>query len=533
VSTSAAEQPPRLAAAASLPTRLITVFSGTVGLVAKLIFLGLVNALAVWAGVVLADERNWAAVGVLVATTAAIDAVYLLPRRTLPAKFLVPGTIFLLAFQVIPIAYTVNVAFTNYSTGHILPRTEAITGIQRNSLAVPPDGNTYTMAPARDGDGELVLILVDDTTGATFVGTREGLEPLPKERVTLDETGLVTAASGYSIVPVQERFALERELVAYTVPTEGTAAIRPEGIEGAAELQPTLRYDPQADTFTRVQAAKVFRDNGKGSYEAADGEQLEPGWRTYVGWDNVSRVFTDPLIRDPFLRVFVWTLVFAVLTVVGSFALGLFLAITLDKKFRFQRFYRSILVIPYAIPSFLTILVWGGLLNDEFGVVNRILHLDVPWLFDGTWAKVSIVLVSLWLTFPYFFLVSLGALQSIPGELVEAAKVDGGGPWQVFRRITLPLLLVAVAPLMIASFAFNFNNFNNIYLLTQGGPAAEDGDVAGATDILISYTYKIAFETGKGQDYALASTISIFIFFIVAAISAATFWRTKSLENLA
>jgi maltose/maltodextrin transport system permease protein len=90
-----------------------------------------------------------------------------------------------------------------------------------------------------------------------------------------------------------------------------------------------------------------------------------------------------------------------------------------------------------------------------------------------------------------------------------------------------------VAPLMIASFAFNFNNFNNIYLLTQGGPAAEDGDVAGATDILISYTYKIAFETGKGQDYALASTISVFIFFIVAAISAAAFWRSKSLENVA
>jgi arabinogalactan oligomer / maltooligosaccharide transport system permease protein len=533
VSTSAAEQPPRLAAAASLPTRLITVFSGTVGLVAKLIFLGLVNALAIWAGAILAGDGNWVAVGVLVAATAAIDAIYLLPRRTLPAKFLIPGTLFLVAFQIVPIAYTVNVAFTNYSTGHILPRGEAIDGIQRNSLAVPPDGKTYTMAPARDADGALVLILVDDTNEATFVGTREGLEPLPKDQVQLDETGLVTGAEGYEIIPVPNRFALERELVAYTVPTQGIAAIRPEGIEAAAELQPTLRYDERADTFTRISDGKVFSDNAKGSFAAPDGEQLEPGWRTYIGWDNVSRVFTDPLFRDPFVRVFVWTLLFAVITVVGSFALGLFLAITLDKKFRGQRFYRSILVVPYAIPSFLTILVWGGLLNDDFGVVNRVLHIDVPWLFDGTWAKVSIILVSLWLTFPYFFLVSLGALQSIPGELVEAAKVDGGGPWQVFRRITLPLLLVAVAPLMIASFAFNFNNFNNVYFLTQGGPAAEDGDVAGATDILISYTYKIAFETGRGQDYALACTVSIFIFFIVATISAAAFWRSRSLENVA
>jgi arabinogalactan oligomer / maltooligosaccharide transport system permease protein len=194
--------------------------------------------------------------------------------------------------------------------------------------------------------------------------------------------------------------------------------------------------------------------------------------------------------------------------------------------------YRIALVFPYAIPSFLTILVWGGLLNDDFGVVNRILHLDVPWLFDAWWARVSLIIVSVWLTFPYFFLVSLGALQSIPAELVEAARVDGGGPWQVFRRVTLPLLLVVLAPLLIASFAFNFNNFNNIYLLTGGGPQAEDQSIAGATDILITYTFKLAFAAGKGADYALASTISIFIFFIVGMISAITFWRTKTLENV-
>jgi ABC-type sugar transport system permease subunit len=99
--------------------------------------------------------------------------------------------------------------------------------------------------------------------------------------------------------------------------------------------------------------------------------------------------------------------------------------------------------------------------------------------------------------------------------------------------VTLPLLLVAVAPLMIASFAFNFNNFGNIYLLTGGGPALNDNTIAGATDILISYTYKLAFAQGLGQDYGLASAFSIVIFFLVATISAVSFWRTKSLENLA
>jgi arabinogalactan oligomer/maltooligosaccharide transport system permease protein len=215
-----------------------------------------------------------------------------------------------------------------------------------------------------------------------------------------------------------------------------------------------------------------------------------------------------------------------------SFALGLFLAITLDKPgLRFRLFYRSALVLPYAIPGFLSLLVWQGLLNDDFGVVNRILHLHIPWLFDPTWAKASVILVSTWLTVPYFFLVSLGALQSIPSELKEAARVDGGSAWQVFRKVTLPLLLVAVAPLMIASFALNFNNFGNIFLLTGGGPATDQG-VAGATDILISYTYKLAFASGKGGDYALASAIAIVIFFVVATISAVSFSRTKALEGI-
>ncbi len=238
-------------------------------------------------------------------------------------------------------------------------------------------------------------------------------------------------------------------------------------------------------------------------------------------------------MRSPFVRVFVWTFAFATLTVFFSFAIGLFLAIALDKKgMRFQRLYRSLLVIPWAVPGFLSLLVWQGLLNDDFGVVNRIFHLDVPWLFDANWAKVSVIMVSVWLTVPYFFLISMGALQSIPEELNEAARVDGGGPLQLFRRVTLPLLMIAVSPLLIASFAFNFNNFNNIYLLTSGGPPMGESSIAGSTDILISYTYKLAIQTGKGQDFGLAAAFTIVIFLIVASISAISFSRTKALENI-
>src|SRR5919106_5445512 len=164
------------------------------------------NALAVWAGVILAGDENWPALVVLVAATIAIDLAYL-SRRALPLKFLIPGTLLMLAFQVIPIVYTIQVAFTNYSTGHILVKNEAIEGIQGNTLAPPADGKSYLMAPARDADGNLVLLLADEETGDTFVGTTEQLEPIPKSDVQLDELG-IAGAEGYTLVMGAELVAI-------------------------------------------------------------------------------------------------------------------------------------------------------------------------------------------------------------------------------------------------------------------------------------------------------------------------------------
>ena len=516
-----------------LTSRLISFFSGAVGLSFKLLFLSVVNALSIWAATLLARDGKWISVGGVLVATVAIDVVYLSPRRLVPLKFLVPGTVFLIAFSIIPITYNVNVAFTNWSTGHLGTKDEAIGKIQEATLSPPADGKSFLMAPARDADGELVLILVDEATQTPYVGTRGGLTELPAGAVSFDEIGLIEQAEGYEVVRGPELIELDQALSAYVVPVEDGSGIRPEGLELALELKPTMRYDRATDSFVRIESGKVFEDNGRGSFVAADGEELEPGWRTGVGFLNFRRIVQDEQIRAPFLRVFAWTFLFAVSTVLLSFSLGLFLAISLNKPgMRFLRSYRSLLILPYAVPAFLSLLVWRGLLNDEFGLINRLLPVDVPWLFDPTWAKVAVILVSLWLTVPYFFLVSLGSLQSIPNELVEAARVDGGGPWGIFRLITLPLLLVAVAPLLVASFAFNFNNFNNIFLLTGGGPPAEDQIYAGGTDILISYTWKLAFQQGKGQDFGLASAISIVIFFIVASISAISFWRSRSLEEM-
>lgn len=499
----------------------------------KIVFLSLVNAVAIWAAIVLLDHHKWRAVVVLIVVTALIDAIYLVKRWTLPLKFLIPGTVFLLAFQVIPVAYTINVAFTNYSTGHILSKSEVIANIKENSLSEAANGASYSMTLMRDDKRHLVLALLDEDSGSTFIGTKDGLRPIPRDQVTISE-GAITAAQGYSTLQGTALGGLDQELSSYKVPIGGGKAIEPQGFDTAVVLEPTFRYSGRADTFKRIKDGVVFKDDGRGSYVSPSGEEIEPGWKTYVGARNFGRIIHSSLIRGPFLKVFIWTVVFATSVVFISFVLGLLLAITLNKPgLPFQRTYRSLLIIPFAVPAFLSLLVWQGLLNDDFGVVNRALHISIPWLFDPNWARVSVILVSVWLGVPYFFLISLGALQSIPAELVEAARVDGAGALQVFRKVTLPLLLVAVAPLLIASFAFNFNNFGNVYLLTGGGPAMGDSPIAGATDILISYTYKIAFAAGKGQDYGLACAIAILIFIIVATISAVSFSRTKALENLA
>src|SRR5262245_59793620 len=188
--------------------RAIAFFSGTVGFVVKIALLAVTNAVAVWAATILISKSNWVALAVLVAATAGIDLVYL-SRRAYPAKFLIPGTVFLLAFQVAPILYTINVAFDRYSTGHVSSKASAIDSIQQNSFSEGASGTAYSMAVARDDSGKLVLVLKDQDTGKTYVGDKEGLKPIPEGTVTMSSDGLITAATGYTLVKGNELFTLD------------------------------------------------------------------------------------------------------------------------------------------------------------------------------------------------------------------------------------------------------------------------------------------------------------------------------------
>ena len=183
------------------------------------------------------------------------------------------------------------------------------------------------------------------------------------------------------------------------------------------------------------------------------------------------------------------------------------------------------------MPAFAMLLLWRDMFNTDFGLINRLFGTEVNWFGKPVTAMIAVLLVQLWMGYPYMFLVATGALQSIPGDLKEAASVDGAKPIYAFRTIIFPLLLVALAPLMIASFAFNFNNFNAIYMVSEGGPFPPDNPQIGATDLLITYTYRLAFGA-QGAQYGFAAAVSIFIFLIVAVISIIGFRRSRALEEV-
>lgn len=500
----------------------------------RVVFIGAVVALTIFIAPRLVAAHAWSGLGVAVAVTAVLVYVYLSPKR-IAARFLVPGTLLLLAFQVYPVAYTVSTAFTNYGDGHRLSQAQAVAQLETDSVVERPGAPRYEMSvatkPGQDG-GPIVLFLTD-ANGRVEMGDAGGLTPVPAAEVTKDPvTGKVLTAQGWTILNAIQVNARSAQLTALAVPVRG-GFIKTAGLSEAYVGEQTLQYDAAAQTMTDTRTGLTYRAED-GTFTAADGSgrTLPIGWETSVGLRNFSAVVTDPSIRGPFLRVLAWTLAFALLSVLLTFGLGLGLALALDHpRLRGRRLYRSLLLLPYALPAFISLLVWQSLYNKDFGLINRLLGANVDWL-GGAWtARGSVLLTNLWLGFPYMFLVCTGMLQSVPAELKEAARVDGASAPRVFRSVTLPLLLVGLAPLLIASFAYNFNNYNAIRLLTEGGPFPPGDSTAGSTDILISYTFRLAFG-GQGAQYGLAAAVSLFIFMLVGLISFAGFRRARTLEEV-
>ncbi|MFF5177378.1 ABC transporter permease subunit [Micromonospora sp. NPDC000316] len=504
------------------------------GLVGKVLLLGLTAGIAVWAAFPLIDGAMWAGLALLAASTAGLFYLYL-TRRHIPAKYLVPGTLFLIAFQVVPVLYTASTAFTNFGDGHRGSKDEAIVAIQTSSVTQVPGSTEYALSIATTGDpatAPLVFLVTDPTTGEVSAGDAGGLRRLDAADVTVSAGGKVTAADGYTVLNVGQASARSEEITDLVVPTAG-GALRSSGLSRAYEGKAVRAYDSGCDCIRDTVTGQSFTsDEEVGAFVAADGERLAQGWKVNVGLSNFTRVLTDRDISGPFLSTLVWNFAFAIGSTGGTFLLGMFIALVLHSpRMRGTNLYRVLLVLPYAMPSFAMLLAWRDMFNADFGLINNLFGLDVDWFGHSWTARFAVILVQLWLGYPYMFLVATGALQAIPPELTEATSVDGASPWQSFRAVTLPLLLVALSPLLISSFAYNFNNFNAIYLTTEGAPFPADNPTNGATDLLITYTYRLAFG-GQGAEFGFAAAISLFIFAIVAVVSTVSFRRTRKQEEV-
>ena len=508
---------------------------GILGLVIKIILLGLFDAFAVWLVFALSALQMWIPLAVTVVIAGLINWIYLGRGKRLPGKYLTPGVVFLLIFQIFVVFFSGYIAFTNYSDGHNSTKADAIAVITVAAEKRVPDSPTYAVNILRKG-GEFYF-LVTDPDGTVKVGSSAA--PLTEvKNPKLDGTGTANGLPGYETLTLDQVLANQEAITAIAVPLTSDPAdgtLRTDDASSAYLYKSDLAYDQKADTFTDGSGA-VYVDDGKGEFATSGGQKLSPGWKIEVGFKNFTEAFTNSQLSGPLLRVTIWTFVFAIMSVLLTFALGLFLAMVLNHPtLRGKKLYRVLVILPYAFPVYLSGLVWAGLLNPEFGFVNQVLFggANIPWLTSPLLAQFSVILVNVWLGYPYMFLVCTGALQSLPEELNEAARVDGAGPWRAFRSIKLPLLLVSIAPLLIASFAFNFNNFNVIYMLTRGWPRFSDTTFdIGSTDLLITMVYKVAFGQGGARDYGLASALSILIFLLVGTISVIAFRRTKALEDI-
>ncbi|MBE0410193.1 MAG: maltose ABC transporter permease MalF [Anaerolineales bacterium] len=492
--------------------------------------LALLDAVALWLVYSLLGNGVTVAGIIVLVVTGLINWVFL-SDRLYPIRWLTPGLSLMLLLVVYPLVFTVYIAFTNYSDGHILSKQQVIEQLQRRYFQ-PPDAISYQMTVYRSPEDRFLLFL-QDPQGNTYAGTEE-------EGIQAYQGGgePPEAIGPYQRLSTAGTFQYLTELEKIRVSGE-SFQVHITGPNKARQALARYTYDKDRDVMIDNETGKLYRPV-VGAFVDDEDKPLPdaPGFTAVVGLRNFRRVFSDPQIQDPFMRVFLWTVTFAAMTVLLAFSVGLLLALVLnDNRLPLRTVFRSIAIIPYAIPGFISILVWVGLLNPYYGpfsqMIKSLTGVSPDWFSNGTLTKVAILFINTWLGFPYMMLINLGALQSIPMEMYEAAELDGAGRFAKFRYLTLPLLLISVGPLLIGAFAFNFNNFTVIDLVNEGGPPIVGASTpAGQTDILISYTYRLAFAGGRGADFGLASTIAIFIFLIIATLTAFNFRFTRQLEEV-
>ncbi len=457
---------------------------------------------------------------------AALFAVWVYnSSRAHAARYLLPGLAAFAVFVLMPLLYTVYIAFTNFSGEHLLSQERVRAWFAQDLYAPAPERYAYRIHPALEpGQYQIVVPMGAGEMGKNLLISRpfSTNEAAAGQPVTL---ALNIAAPKAQPLGIREVVAARPWLNRARFSMPGTPVpLRPVDLRTLGFRLPRWNED-NGRLVNAVDGRILVPDPARGNYvDQRTGEAVGPGWRVWIGTGNFRLIFCDPAIRAPFLKIFGWNVAFAFLSVAITFAIGVLLACLLQwKELRGRAIYRTLLILPYAIPAFIPILVFKGLFNEGFGEINHVLSglfgIAPKWFTDPWLARTMILIVNAWLGYPYMMIISSGMLQAVPDELYEASAIDGAGPWTNFAKVTLPQILPPLFPLLIASLAFNFNNFSLIYLLTGGKPdIVGSATVAGTTDLLVSYTFRMAFKDSSAR-FGFASAVATLLFIVVALLA--------------
>ncbi|TMX67765.1 maltose ABC transporter permease MalF [Vibrio rotiferianus] len=455
-------------------------------------------------------------------------------KKTYAHRYIYPGIAGMILFILFPLAYTVGLSFTNYSAKNQLSLERAQSVLLDRTYQ---SGDSYPFTLYKTEQGHQIVVEKGGELLATPSFQLEGMSVSD-----LDLTP-VTEISGEK-EPIKTIVKNRSALSSVDLHLPSGDDIRMSGLRKFAAVVPLFALQEDGQSLYNNKSGETLLPNMEvGYYQPVDesgqfvGNTVSPGFIVTIGSHNFERVWKDDGIKEPFISIFIWTVLFSALSVLFTLIIGLVLASVVQwEELKGRSIYRLLLILPYAVPAFISILIFKGLFNQSFGEINMLLEglfgISPAWFSDPFMAKTMILIVNTWLGFPYMMILCMGLLKAIPEDLYEASAIDGANFVSNFTRITLPMMIKPLTPLLIASFAFNFNNFVLIALLTGGGPnMIGTSEPAGYTDLLVSYTYRIAFEGAGGQDFGLASAVATLIFLLVGALALINLRVTKVAQD--
>ncbi|MDR0444605.1 MAG: ABC transporter permease subunit [Treponema sp.] len=438
-------------------------------------------------------------------------------------RWLATALVMALLFTVFPIFYTIYLSFTNMSGGHLLTKAQVVKRISAEMYR-PDEGASWGWTAYQKGKDYLLLLEQED--GYSTVKPGE----LPEERNFREAPGEIDGYAKMSpAVTLQNLQALGE--MEFGRPPQ---VIRIISMQEVAVQLPAYSYNDIENTFTDNQSGEEY-SSLFGTYTSQSGKTLTPGYFVNINWNNYIRFLGNQGFLKPVFGMLIWNISFSLFSVLISFAIGMMIALIFD-DLKFRRLIRTLLIIPYPIPVLVSIVVWRALLNENLGLITTLIAgisgFTPKFFTNAALTRFAVIMINVYLSYPYFYVLSSGALRSISKDFFEAAAIDGAGAFTIIRKITLPMVMRILAPLVIASFCFNFNNFTLIWGFNAGLPAmADTAAPMGQTDLLISFIYRLGFSSSNAADYGFSAAITVLLFILVALMVFFQTLNTKTMKE--